>query len=183
MLRGSIQGHLAPGSNQGDLARPGLSLFILLPSYQVILKQASTSWNLYYWQGAGCERFSQGAPEASFGMVDVSKVSRSLDSSALQLKPVIVIGATRFQAKCLDYPKFVLSALLLIFSTVCTTYAIIEKKTRLAHFPQTQVRSLPCLVSGLVETWLMLPWRVKITQPHCHVSLVHYQSKPMELKT
>ena len=34
------------------------------------------------------------------------------------------------QAKCLDYPKFVLSALLLIFSTVCTTYAIIEKKTR-----------------------------------------------------
>jgi len=33
------------------------------------------------------------------------------------------------KAKCLDYPKFVLSALLLIFSTVCTTYAIIEKKT------------------------------------------------------
>ena len=30
----------------------------------------------------------------------------------------------------LDYPKFVLSALLLVFSTVCTAYAIIEKKTR-----------------------------------------------------
>ena len=147
MLRGSIQGHLAPGSNQGDLARPGLSLFILLPSYQVILKQASTSWNLCYWQGAGCERFSQGAPEASFGMVDVSKVSRSLDSSAFQLKPVIVIRATRFQAKCLDYPKFVLSALLLIFSTVCTTYAIIEKKTRLAHFPRQGPNS--------VSEWLL----------------------------
>jgi hypothetical protein len=34
------------------------------------------------------------------------------------------------EAGCLDYPKFVLSALLLIFSTVCTFYAIIEKKTR-----------------------------------------------------
>lgn len=29
----------------------------------------------------------------------------------------------------MDYPKFVLSALLLIFSTICTFYAIIEKKT------------------------------------------------------
>ena len=85
-------------------------------------------------------------------MVDVSKVSRSAQCQLVQLKPVIVIGATRFQAKCLDYPKFVLSALLLIFSTVCTTYAIIEKKTRLAHFPQTQVWSLPCLVIGSVET-------------------------------
>ena len=149
-LRDSIQGHLAPGSNQGDLARLGLSLFLLLPSYQVTIKQVSTSAKLYYWLGAGCERFSQQAPEASFGMVDVSKVSRL--AQLVQLKPVIVISATRFQAKCLDYPKFVLSALLLIFSTVCTTYAIIEKKTRLSHFHQTQVRSSPCLVSGLVKT-------------------------------
>lgn len=33
------------------------------------------------------------------------------------------------EAGCLDYPKFVLSALMLIFSTVCTFYAIVEKKT------------------------------------------------------
>lgn len=32
-------------------------------------------------------------------------------------------------AGCLDYPKFLLSALLLIFSSVCTFYAILEKKT------------------------------------------------------
>lgn len=32
-------------------------------------------------------------------------------------------------ASCLDYPKFVISALLLIFSSVCTGYAIVEQKT------------------------------------------------------
>jgi len=33
------------------------------------------------------------------------------------------------EAKCLDYPRFIISALLLIFSCVCTCYAIVEEKT------------------------------------------------------
>jgi len=37
------------------------------------------------------------------------------------------------KARCLDYPKFVVSALLLVFSTVCTFYAIIEQKTNFWH--------------------------------------------------
>ena len=39
----------------------------------------------------------------------------------------------------MDYPKFVLSALLLIFSTICTFYAIIEKKTRLHNSESTDI--------------------------------------------
>lgn len=37
------------------------------------------------------------------------------------------------EAKCLDYPRFLVSALLLIFSCVCTFYAIIEQKTGFWH--------------------------------------------------
>ena len=37
------------------------------------------------------------------------------------------------EAKCLDYPRFIVSALLLIFSCVCTFYAIIEQKTGFWH--------------------------------------------------
>jgi len=37
------------------------------------------------------------------------------------------------EAKCLDYPRFIMSALLLIFSLVCTCYAIIEQKTSFWH--------------------------------------------------
>jgi len=37
------------------------------------------------------------------------------------------------EAKCLDYPRFIISALLLIFSSVCTCYAIIEQKTSFWH--------------------------------------------------
>ena len=37
------------------------------------------------------------------------------------------------EAKCGDYPRFVCSALLLIFSLVVTFYAIIEQKTNFWH--------------------------------------------------
>jgi len=37
------------------------------------------------------------------------------------------------EIKCLDYPRFLVSALLLIFSCVCTFYAIIEQKTGFWH--------------------------------------------------
>jgi len=37
------------------------------------------------------------------------------------------------EAKCFDYPRFIVSALLLIFSCVCTFYAIIEQKTGFWH--------------------------------------------------
>ena len=37
------------------------------------------------------------------------------------------------EARCPDYPRFVYSALLLIFSCVVTFYAIIEQKTNFFH--------------------------------------------------
>ena len=37
------------------------------------------------------------------------------------------------EARCLDYPRFLVSALLLVFSCVCTFYAIIEQKTGFWH--------------------------------------------------
>ena len=37
------------------------------------------------------------------------------------------------EARCPDYPRFVYSALLLIFSCVVTFYAIIEQKTNFWH--------------------------------------------------
>ena len=46
------------------------------------------------------------------------------------------------KARCLDYPKFVVSALLLVFSTVCTFYAIIGTDDVMAETPEKAAKVL-----------------------------------------